>query len=256
MSDRRDNSHQRSQSGPPQLALPLCEGAPRYTRAAFLVSDSNAAAWRAAEAWAHSDEPALIVCGPPGSGKTHLATILAEDMGGRFGDFAAMPTPPSGVGLIVLDNMPADEARKLVAVIEDLAASNHRLILAGRGHPGEWSGGLQDLRTRLEAMPRANLGEPDEALIRCVIAKGFRDRQLVVAPAVVEFAAQRLERRFAAARNFVAAADRAALEEKRKISIALAQKIIDNLPECGPSVGQKDAKSSRVDQGGAIAFGR
>jgi chromosomal replication initiation ATPase DnaA len=238
------------------MALPLPDGAPIYTRGAYVVSDSNAAAWRAAEAWARSGAPAFIICGPAGSGKTHLASILAQDLGGQFCDLAATEAPPPGDGAIVFDNLPGNAPHKLFAFIEDLAARRRRLVLAGAGRPGEWSGGLKDLRTRLEAMPRANLGEPDETLIRCVIAKGFRDRQVAVAPEVVNFVALRLQRKFAAARAFVVAADRAALEEKRKISIAFAQEIIDNLLQREPGVGGEDTAQPRSDEGGAVAVSR
>lgn len=219
----------------PQQSLPLPDPAPRYDRDAFVVAEANAAAWRAAQGWLQSEEPALIVCGPAGSGKTHLASILAAETGGAFCDAAGCEAAPPGPGVVVFDDLPAGDPRKFLAALEDLAAQGRRAVLVGAGHPGEWSGGFKDLRTRLEAMPRASLGEPDEALIRKVMAKAFRDRQLDVNAAVIEFAAPRLARTFAAARAFVALADRAALDEKRKISVALAQKIIDNLSEGGPA---------------------
>lgn len=232
MTNTRNHELSRAQT---QMSLPLPDRGPRYDRESFVVAEANEAAWRAAQRWLGSKEPALIICGPPGAGKTHLATILAVEAGGALCDTAELHAPPVGEGMIVLDGMPPADPNGFLAMLEDLTASGRRVVLAGAGHPGEWSGGLKDLRTRLEAMPRASLGEPDETLIRRVIAKGFRDRQLEVGPAVVEFAAPRLARTFAAARAFVALADRAALEEKRKISVALAQKIIDNLSEGGPT---------------------
>lgn len=232
MTNTRNHEFSRAQT---QMSLPLPDAAPRYDRDAFVVAEANEAAWRAAQRWLGSDEPALIVCGPSGAGKTHLASILAAEAGGALYDVADLNAPPPGEGFVVLDGMPPADPHGFLAMLEDLTTSGRRVVLAGAGHPGEWSGGLKDLRTRLEAMPRASLGEPDEMLIRRVIAKGFRDRQLEVSPAVVEFAAPRLARTFAAARAFVALADRAALAEKRKISVALAQKIIDNLSEGGPA---------------------
>lgn len=194
-------------------------------------SDANAAAWRAGEAWLRSAEPALVVCGPDGAGKTHFAAALTEGRKTRVvpaSDFRGVMN-----GFVIVEDMPAADPRAFLGAYEAAIGAGARLVLVGEGHPSGWSGGLKDLRTRLEAAPRAALAEPDEALIRAVIAKGFRDRQLAVPAQVVEYAAPRLPRTFAAAHRFVAMADRAALIEKRAVSLPFVQKLIDNLSEEG-----------------------
>jgi chromosomal replication initiation ATPase DnaA len=217
-----------------QLALSLPGAAVRYDRDSFLISDANKAAWQCVCAWEQSDEPALIVCGPPGSGKTHLAHIAADNAGGVFANEADTADSLQVSRLVVFDNLPMRDPKAFLAKIEGLIETGTRIVLVGAGHPGEWSLGLKDLQTRLEAMPRATLGEPDETLIRVVIAKGFHDRQLVVGEGVIDYAAPRLSRTFAAAHDFVALADKAALEEKRKITAPLAQKVIHRL-SAGPA---------------------
>lgn len=216
-----------------QLSLALPDEPPRYDRASFLRSDSNETAWRAGEAWFRSDEPALVVCGPAGAGKTHFAHAMLEklDFAVSTADEFAAPQAP----YIIVDDMPARDPRRFLSAFETACAAGRRLVLAGTGHPSDWSLGLKDLRTRLEAAPRAVLADPDEFLIRAVIAKGFRDRQLNVSRTVVEYAAPRLPRTFAAAHGFVALADRQALEEKRKITTPFVQNLIANLSEDGPA---------------------
>lgn len=217
-----------------QLPLELPNAPPRYDRAAFVRADANDAAWRAGEAWLASSEPALIVCGPKGAGKTHFARALTEGRNPALVSAAAfLGAPPSP--LAIIDDMPAAEPKAFLAAFETGALNGRRFILAGEGHPSLWSMGLKDLRTRIEAAPRAVLADPDEALIRTVIAKGFRDRQVAVDPAVIEYAALRLPRTFAAATLFVALADRAALEEKRKITVPFVQKLLGNLSEGDPA---------------------
>lgn len=217
-----------------QLPLDLPTAPPRYGRDAFVRAEANAAAWRAGEAWLASSEPLLAVCGPAGAGKTHFARALTEGLSpalARANDFAGAPPAP----LTIVDDMPADDPTSFLAALESGAAAGRRFILAGEGHPSGWSGGLKDLRTRIEAAPRAVLADPDEALIRAVIAKEFRDRQISVSPQVIDYAVPRLPRTFAAARAFVAHADRMALEEKRKITAQLVQKLLDNLSEGDPA---------------------
>lgn len=214
-----------------QLSLVLPGSPPLYTRAGFVRSEANDAAWRAGQAWIVSDDPALIICGPSGAGKTHLAHVLAEGQECSFLDAERFADSPPVNGLIIVDNLPSPDPRAFLTRLETAIAGGARCILAGGGHPADWAMGLKDLRTRLEAMPRAVMNEPDETLIRAVIAKGFRDRQVEVNPVVIDFAAPRLPRTFAAAHAFVALADRAGLDEKRKISVGLVQKLVDNLSE-------------------------
>lgn len=172
----------------------------------------------------------MVICGPSSSGKTHLAHIATERFSGVVMDDANAPLPGQPRGCLAFDNLPAGNPRDFLTLIEDRISAGVRVILAGNGRPGDWSEGLLDLRTRIEAMPRATLNEPDEALMRIVIAKSFQDRQIVVDQRVIGYAAPRLPRTFLAAQLFVARADELALEQKRKISTALAQKIINDLP--------------------------
>jgi chromosomal replication initiation ATPase DnaA len=63
--------------------------------------------------------------------------------------------------------------------------------------------------------------------MRAVLVKLFADRQLLVEPPALAFAALRLERSLAAARAFVAALDREALAQGRPVTRALAAKVIE-----------------------------
>ncbi len=211
-----------------QLPLPLPGFTPSYARESFIVSTSNEAAWRAAQTWHSSREALLVICGPEGSGKTHLASILAID-GGTFLSAATAKAPENRSALILFDDLPAGEPKAFLGVIDELMEGGTRVVLIGSGPPAIWAGGFEDLRTRIESAPRAAIFEPDEALIETVIAKGFRDRQLEVDRSVVSFAAPRLPRTFAAAHAFVARADALALNAKRGITVHLAQQLVDSI---------------------------
>ncbi len=228
------------QEKPAQLPLDLPDTDPCYDASRFSRSESNEVAWRAAHAWLRSDEPALIICGPRGAGKTHLAHVIADAIDAAAGSgpgsamfvseavFCAGAAPAP---FLIVDGLPPASAHGFLEACETAAARGARMVFIGSGRPSDWALGLKDLRTRLEAMPRAALDEPDEALIRAVIAKGFADRQLRVTGRIVDYAAARLPRTFAAAHAFVALADRKALQEGRKITLPMVQNLLDNLSE-------------------------
>lgn len=220
-----------------QLALDLGSPRPLFVPAAYIVSDSNRAAVAAARSFATSAEMALAICGPAASGKTHLAHIVA---GGEAGVVRAAAHIEAlhayEQPLLVIDDAEACGSPKLLlALIEDRRARGWKTALAGRGRPRDWANGLRDLATRLEAMPRATLGEPDEGLMRAVIEQRFRDRQWRTSAGIAAYAAPRLPRTFAAAAAFVEAVGVAALTGARPINLALAREVLDSLSEGFPS---------------------
>lgn len=204
------------------------------TRDAFIVSESNEKAVRTMEAWVGSSEPLLAICGPEGSGKTHLARILADMTGARYLRLGAANADSlllSAADAVIDDADLAASPKSLLAAIEAAMAAGRRVILAGRGEPGAWARGLKDLETRLNAATRIALAEPDEALLRAVMAKLFNDRQLRASEQIADYAAHRIEKTFVAARRFVAALDAASIEKGQPIGLKLAREIIANLSE-------------------------
>ncbi len=201
-----------------QIALDLPAVPPRLTREAFLISASNEGAMKTLEAWMGATESLLVICGPKGSGKTHLASIAAAELA-------------SGDVSILDDVHAATPAVDLFLLVEKTRESGGRIIIAGRGNPREWAAGLKDLETRLNAAPRITLGEPDEALLRAVILKIFTDRQLKAPETIADYAAPRLPKTFAAAQAFVAALDALSIEKAQPIGLKLAREAVANLSE-------------------------
>jgi chromosomal replication initiation ATPase DnaA len=87
---------------------------------------------------------------------------------------------------------------------------------------------LPDLRSRLLTLPAAALLAPDDALLEALIVKQFRDRQVDIDAALVAYLAPRMPRDAAGIRDLVERLDVVALAEGRKITIALARKILED----------------------------
>lgn len=216
-----------------QLGLDLTVRRPDYRRSNFVVTAANSSALQLALAFLESNEPGLAVTGPPGSGKTHLLHILSEAGGGDVIEAAALlPVPGDDLGaLLLVDNAHSADPKLMLALLENARARHRKIALAGAGAPRSWAHGLRDLETRVEAMARVSLDEPDEDLLRAVIVQRFREHQWRAAEGVAAYAAPRIPRTFAAAERFVAAVGAEAIAAGKPISQGLARKIVENLFE-------------------------
>src|SRR5438045_6904799 len=93
---------------PTQLALAL-DHAESHAREDFLEGPSNAAALSLIERWPDWPSRTVLLRGPEGSGKTHLAAIWAREAGARtlaprMLDSAEVPIALA-TGALVLDNL-------------------------------------------------------------------------------------------------------------------------------------------------------
>ncbi|HWP26459.1 MAG TPA: DnaA/Hda family protein [Xanthobacteraceae bacterium] len=214
-------------AAPRQLALALPH-AESFAREDFLAGPSNEAALNLIERWPDWPDRGLVLIGPEGTGKSHLAAIWARLSGARLvaaRALEAMHLPATLVtGALVVEDLAAggfDEAAlfHLLNLVREQAAW---LMITTRQAPAALNIRLRDLHSRLTALPAVKLGAPDDALLRAVIVKLFADRQLVVDESVVNYLATHVERSVAAARAAVERLDREALRLKRPVTRALA----------------------------------
>jgi chromosomal replication initiation ATPase DnaA len=212
--------------GSEQLALTL-EHAERFGREDFLEGPSNRAALTSIARWPDWPDRIVMLVGPEGSGKSHLAAIWAAAAGARI--VAAAELTEAGLpqlvagALAVEDLAPGGFDERILFHLLNLARqAGSFMLLTARTAPAGWPLAVRDLASRLRALPVIALAPPDDPLLRAVIVKLFADRQATVDESLVGYLANRIERSFAAARAAVAALDREALRLQRPVTRALA----------------------------------
>lgn len=201
--------------------------APAFRAEDYLIAPPNAAAHAQvmAQVWPGGR---LMILGPAGSGKSHLARVWAASASAQVLEAAAL-----GRADLALIEGPLliEDAERLAG---DLAAEEALFHLWNRGAallvtaarpPGEWGLRLPDLASRMQAMPLAALAPPDEALLAAVLVKLFADRQVAVQPSLIAYLLARMERSIGAARSLVAALDAEALAQGVPITRALAARL-------------------------------
>jgi chromosomal replication initiation ATPase DnaA len=107
------------------------------------------------------------------------------------------------------------------------------LLLPARRPPSGWPAALPDLRSRLNALPVAELLPPDDAVLSAALGKFFRERNIRPADDLIPYLLRRIERSIPRARAFVATLDETADAERRPISRALARRILENEAAAG-----------------------
>lgn len=212
---------------PRQLALAL-EHAESFAREDFLSGPSNEAALRLIEQWPDWPDRVMLLLGPEGSGKSHLAAIWAELSGARVAAAGALsgerlPAALATGALVVEDLRPGGcDEHALFHLINMTRQDGAFALLTARSAPSGWAFDTPDLASRIRALPVVTLSAPDETLLRALIVKLFADRQVAVDESLVGFLINRIERSFAGARSAVAMLDQEALRLKRPVTRALA----------------------------------
>ncbi len=215
--------------------LPLALGADAsHARADLVVGTANAAALAWLDAWPDWRAPGLVLWGPEGSGKSHLATIWLRRAGGRRATIETAMAMLDGVAqpkLLVEDVELALAAggtaeRHLLHAYNVVVQARGSMLLTARLPPTGWPGTLPDLRSRMQALPAVAVQAPDDDMLAAVLTKLFIDRQLAPDPDVVRFIATRIERSFARLGHVVDSVDRAALAAHRAITLPFVRNVL------------------------------
>jgi len=212
------------------LDLPHLES---WDEADFYITSRNEQALRLVSAWPDWQSPAVIVYGPPQSGKTYLAKIWQNRSNAHFVQPAQLaahiwsePFPP----LIVEDIDTAAYSETALFHHLNLAREHgSSMLLTAQTPPGQWQLALPDLRSRIRSYPAAEIQPPDEEHLAALLVKHFSDRQIEVTPEVISYLVSRMERSMAAAQRLTAHIDKLALSEHRKVTRAFAAKVFKEL---------------------------
>ncbi|HZC96994.1 MAG TPA: chromosomal replication initiator DnaA [Bradyrhizobium sp.] len=216
---------------PRQLAFALPH-AESLSRDNFMEGPANEAGLALIDSWPDWPNRIMLLVGPEGSGKSHLAAIWAEQAGARA--IAARALTGDGVpgalatgALVVEDLKPGQFDERAMFHLLNLARQDEAFVLVtARIPPSAFEVELRDLRSRLRAVPTVSLLPPDDLLFRGLIVKFCADRQLSIDETVVSYLITRIERSYAAARQAVELLDAEALRRGRPVTRALAAELL------------------------------
>jgi chromosomal replication initiation ATPase DnaA len=214
-----------------QLTLDLSHQ-PSFAREDFLVAPSNRQALEAIDRWPSWPGRMLLLVGPEGAGKSHLASLWAKTVDavvihGETLKEMDLELCDQGQALLVEDADRIGQAEDRLFHLVNAAMQNGVwLLLTARASPEAWELSTPDLLSRLRLAPVVRLETPDMELTEAVLFKLFSDRQLQVEPHVIAYIALRIDRSLGAARTFADALDREALARGRRVTRAMASELM------------------------------
>ena len=209
----------------------------------FFISESNNLAVNTIKNWQHWPTKKIMLVGPTGSGKSHLANFWCNQSGahklaiGNLHEVDIVDLSNSEALLIDdIDNLKVLNRSKKQLVEEKLfyllnstANTSCFLMMTSSAPVSSWGLQLPDLISRLKTSAFVELLPPDDELILAVLLKQFDDKQIKVSPEFILFVSKRINRTFDAIRKFVNAIDHLALKQKREVTIPIASELLDSL---------------------------
>lgn len=204
----------------------------------FLISPSNADAVAWVERWPDWPGPVLVIVGPEGAGKTHLAHVFQNHAGARLVRVDDLQEHRAdgvlqGAPALVLEDvqafLQADLVEELLHLYNMAREVDVKILMTDNAAPARWPVALKDLSSRLKTAPVAEISPPDDMLLTALIVKQFADRQLNVDQDVLAYMLARMDRSFAGVRRLICAVDERALAQKRAITVPLVRQVLEDL---------------------------
>ncbi len=212
----------------------------RLGREDFLVGNANRAALAFVVAWPQWPTPTLILRGPRGAGKSHLAHIWQLRSKAVVLDSDRLALESARDALADSRYLLVENADQILAGRPDLAFSFYALfgviaerrgsmLMTARQAPASWPVELADLRSRLLGATQVSIGMPDDALLLGVLMKLLSDRQLESNPWVFSFLLPRIERSMGALQDMADRLDAGAMaahRRRRRVTMPLAKRAL------------------------------
>lgn len=175
----------------------------------FLLSDANRAAFDHFKRWSTWPVMAALLTGPRKSGRSLLGRIFVRKTGGRL-----------------FDNAEDHDEEALFHAWNEAQARRRPLLIVADAPPPVWAIALPDLRSRLAATPRVEIGPPSDDLLAGLIVKLLGDRGVAAPPEIPEYIVPRIERSYVAVQKVVDALDRAILSHHKRMTVPVAKKAL------------------------------
>ena len=199
----------------------------------FFVSKSNFFAYNLINSWPNWEKNILNICGEKYSGKSHLLKIFQEKNKGKLFDSRTFTLEDvKNLRLyqnIILENFDEKvEEKAIFSLINFVDQNNKYLLIVSELPINEINFKLNDLKSRSKNCLIAKIEQPDDDLIKVLIAKSLSDRQIKIDNKLIEYAVKRISRSYGKISEFIYKIDEVSLKKKKSIDLKTIKKVLGN----------------------------
>ena len=202
-----------------------------YKKEDFYVSPSNQEAYDFIVSWPKWMKRIINICGPSGSGKSHLASILksktsclqinSHELNEKT--FSKFKTKEA----LIIENVDEKSSEFLLFSLWNLALQDNKFLLITSTKPiNLYKFKLNDLMSRLNSGLIIKIKLPSDELISVILAKNFSDKQIKVEKKHIDYIIKRIDRSYEKISQFILTLDKYSLKKGSPFGLKLIKDVL------------------------------
>ena len=202
-----------------------------YSKEDFFVSSSNKEAYDFINSWPKWVKRIINIFGPPGSGKTHITSILKsktsvlETESNLLNDniFFKFKTKEA----LIIKNLNENISEKLFFSLWNTVIQDNKYLLITSINPiSTYKLKLLDLKSRIRSCMSIGIKLPSDELISVILAKNFSDKQITVEKKHIDYIIKRIDRSYEKISQFISILDRYSLKKASPLNLKLIKEVL------------------------------
>ena len=202
-----------------------------YLKEDYFVSKSNQEAYNFINSWPKWVKRIANIFGPPGSGKTHIASFLKnktstlEIHSSKLNDkiFFEYKTKEA----LIIEDVTENISENLLFSLWNVALQDNKYLLTTSTKPiSSYKFKLPDLISRVKSCIAIGINLPNDELISVIIAKNFSDKQIIVEKKQIDYIIKRIDRSYENISQFILTLDKYSLKKGSPVSLKLIKEVL------------------------------